>query len=384
MHAWIKLACAVLAWTILPAGVATASQGRPGHPVQVSTRTTILSFTSARADPASAPAHRGAITARTYVVQRGDTLFALAERFGVPGGWPALYAANRSRIGPDPNALATGTVLDLPGAATPVRYTVAYGETLSGIAAQFAVRGGWPALYETNRAEVGPDPGRIDPGLRLTLPSPAASPAASSSASPDPAPARPVPVGPGPKRPQLPTRLASPVPSSTTPAPSSRPTGHQAHSSLIARLGVVSWLEIILLAVGLAALIILIAEPLLGRRRRGLAVPVAGPYQVRQPPGQLGQPKQPGPPHQANSVPEAPVMPPPAHSGRIKPSRILIADHERLIITRDKRDDTICVLRPPGEDPADILRVARLVLPEGPYGTLAERLGISPNWPMDQ
>jgi hypothetical protein len=138
------------------------------------------------------------------------------------------------------------------------------------------------------------------------------------------------------------------------------------------------WLEIILLAFGLILLIIVTAEPFLGRRRRGPAVPAAGPYQVRQSPGQPGQP------HQANSVPEAPVMPPSAQPGRINPSRILIADHERLIITRDKRDDTICVLRPPGEDPADILRVARLVLPEGPYGTLAERLGVSPNWPMDQ
>jgi LysM repeat protein len=378
MHAWIKLACAVLAWTILPAGVATAGHGRPGHPVQVSTRTTIISFTSARAVTAPDPAHRGPATARTYVVQRGDTLFAIAARLGVPGGWAALYTANRSRIGPDPSTLDTGTVLDLPGAAAPVQYTVADGDTLSGIAAQFAVPGGWPALYAANRAEIGPDPGRIRAGLRLTLPVPAASPASSGSASSGPAPASTVPVGSAPKRPQPRTGVASPVPSSTAPAPSSRRTAHQAHSSLIARLGILSWLEIIILAVGLAALIVLFAEPFLGRRRRGLAVPAAGPYQVRQPPGQPGQP------HQANSVPEAPVMSPPAHPGRINPSRILIADHERLIITRDKEDDTICVLRPPGEDPAVILRVARLVLPEGSYGTLAERLGVSPSWPMDQ
>jgi hypothetical protein len=31
-----------------------------------------------------------------------------------------------------------------------------------------------------------------------------------------------------------------------------------------------------------------------------------------------------------------------------------MADHDRLVVTRNKQDDTICVLRPPGGDPADI------------------------------
>lgn len=77
-------------------------------------------------------------------------------------------------------------------------------------------------------------------------------------------------------------------------------------------------------------------------------------------------------------------MPVSESPGPIKPARIVMADYDRLIITRSKRDGTICVLRPPGADPADILRVARLVLPEGPYGTLAEKLGVPAHWPMDQ
>ena len=77
-------------------------------------------------------------------------------------------------------------------------------------------------------------------------------------------------------------------------------------------------------------------------------------------------------------------MPVPAHEGRIEPARIVMADHDRLVVTRNKQDDTICVLRPPGGDPADILRVARLVLPEGPYSRLAEHLGLPANWPMNQ
>jgi uncharacterized UPF0146 family protein len=62
---------------------------------------------------------------------------------------------------------------------------------------------------------------------------------------------------------------------------------------------------------------------------------------------------------------------------------IVVADYDRLIVTCNKRDDTVYVLRPPGEDPAAILRAARLVLPEGPYGELADQLGVSANWPME-
>jgi len=41
------------------------------------------------------------------------------------------------------------------------------------------------------------------------------------------------------------------------------------------------------------------------------------------------------------------------------------------------------VLRPPGEDPRAILRVARLVLPEGQYGELARRLGMPAIGPLE-
>src|ERR1700753_1150409 len=177
MHAWIKFACVVLAWPLLPVAVVFIGRDRPVHPVQVSTRTTSLSFTSAQpaARPAtaaltsftvaSATAQAPATTqapatapARSYVVQPGDTLSAIAARFGVRGGWPALYAANQSRIGTHPGDLGVGLVPHLAGPAGPVRYTVAAGDSLSAIAARFAVRGGWPALYAANRAGIGPDP----------------------------------------------------------------------------------------------------------------------------------------------------------------------------------------------------------------------------------
>ena len=40
-----------------------------------------------------------------YQIAPGDTLSAVAARFGLPGGWQALYAANRAVIGHDPNVI---------------------------------------------------------------------------------------------------------------------------------------------------------------------------------------------------------------------------------------------------------------------------------------
>ncbi|WAX76616.1 transglycosylase family protein [Streptomyces sp. KMM 9044] len=50
-------------------------------------------------------------------------------------------------------------------------YTVVHGDTLSGIAEEERVRGGWRGLYGANSATVGTDPDLILPGQRLTLPS---------------------------------------------------------------------------------------------------------------------------------------------------------------------------------------------------------------------
>ncbi|MGK5643253.1 LysM peptidoglycan-binding domain-containing protein, partial [Streptomyces sp. URMC 126] len=49
------------------------------------------------------------------------------------------------------------------------RYTVRPGDNLSSIADRHSVAGGWPALYEANRATVGDDPDLIVPGQRLEV-----------------------------------------------------------------------------------------------------------------------------------------------------------------------------------------------------------------------
>ncbi|MFH9075451.1 transglycosylase family protein [Streptomyces alboflavus] len=54
-------------------------------------------------------------------------------------------------------------------AGTARMYTVVRGDTLSGIAEERRVRGGWPQLYENNRRAIGADPDLITPGQRLSL-----------------------------------------------------------------------------------------------------------------------------------------------------------------------------------------------------------------------
>ncbi|MEW2131030.1 transglycosylase family protein [Streptomyces sp. NPDC005435] len=48
-------------------------------------------------------------------------------------------------------------------------YTVVHGDTLSGIADEHDVRGGWRGLYAGNRPAIGSDPDLILPGQRLSL-----------------------------------------------------------------------------------------------------------------------------------------------------------------------------------------------------------------------
>ena len=44
----------------------------------------------------------------TYTVVRGDSLSAIAARYGHPGGWPALYQLNRAVVGSNPNLIRPG------------------------------------------------------------------------------------------------------------------------------------------------------------------------------------------------------------------------------------------------------------------------------------
>jgi LysM repeat protein len=340
MRAWSKSACVVLAWSIVSIMLAAAGMKQSAQPAQANTRTASSSeVTLASAlSVAAAPVTTTGPAAR-YVVQPGDTLSGIAARLAVRGGWMALFAANRQVIGPDPNLIRPATVLVLGGQTAPVRYTVAAGDTLSGIAAQFAVRGGWPALYAANRPLIGPDPNTIRPGTVLEVPS------ATTPAPPIRRPAR---------RPPHPT-----------PPPPPPPAGRRHHAAPVpakapAATGMPPWLKIMLLAAGLLIVVAFLAEPVLaarGRRRQAAAQAA----QLRT--------------AQAGHKPASRQL-------DADKAHIILADHDRLVVTRNNRDNTICVLRRPDEDPVTILRVARLVMPEGPYEQLAEQLGLPASWPM--
>jgi len=345
VHACLKSACAVLAWSILVVLVAAGMKGSVS-PAQANIRiasspaqVTLASTLSVAAAPKTV-----ARPVSRYAVRPGDTLSGIAARFAVRGGWPALYAANRPLIGPDPNVIHAGTVLVLPGRAPPARYTVAAGDTLAGIAAALAVRGGWPALYAANRRVIGPDPNTIRPGTVLTIRRPAA-----------PAP------GPG--------RL-HPVP----PPPAPAGSGHRplpAGTGVPAASGMPRWLKTTLLAVGLVVGAAFLAEPVLlvlrRRRRRASARAAAVPEQAREP--------VPVPLPRDGREPD-PGRPTAEEAG------IVLVGYDRVVVTQSLRDGTVYVLRPPGEDPRVILRAARLVLPEGLYQELAELLGMPASWPI--
>ena len=369
-------ACVVLAWGILLIVTAVGSMG-PFRPAQAntriasstsntSTRTTITTQATLTSDVTGAPAARSdtakaAATmaapaapstvrtdAGTYVVQPGDTLSGIAAALGVRGGWPALFAANRPAVGPDPGLIIPGTVLTLPGPAAPAHYTVAAGGTLSGIAAALATPGGWPALYAANRRVIGADPNAIRPGTVLAIPR--QTPARRSAPSP-----RQAPTG-SPAARQAPTTTKTPASAqppesasarSTAPAQPPAPTvakGHPrpAQASQSAVAGLPRWLEIVLVAAGLLICTAFLTEPALAIARRRRATH----------PGPAG-------------------------------ARIVLADYDRLVVTHCRTDGTVCVLRPPGADPQAILLAARLVLAQDRYEELAGQLGVPAHWPRE-
>ncbi|GAB7106114.1 hypothetical protein JCM4814A_44280 [Streptomyces phaeofaciens JCM 4814] len=65
-------------------------------------------------------------------------------------------------------------------------YTVVRGDTLSGIADEQDVRGGWRGLYAANRTTIGGDPDLIIPGQRLRVDAPAGTSATRGDSAPRP------------------------------------------------------------------------------------------------------------------------------------------------------------------------------------------------------
>jgi LysM repeat protein len=391
----IMPACLVLAWCLLAITSMAGTRGpdrpdqpSPGHPATTtssaaatttSAPAAVTSSTRAVLTSASAPAATTEITAArlaaqpaaTWTVRPGDTLSAVAAALRIHGGWPALYAANRAAVGPNPSLIRPGTVLALPGAAGPARYTVTPGDSLSAVAAALGVPGGWQALYAANERAIGPDPDLISAGTVLTVPRPAI-PAAAQRPEPQ--------ATPGPVR-QAPTPAGS--------RPSGRPAA-PGHLTVPAG-GMPRWLQDVLLAAGVLAATVFIAEPAaaFARRRRDTARPGrTRPARNRR--RDTARPDRLGPTSKTAGMAALGGLLAVGGLGAARDARraarkakIILADHERLIVTYCAADHAVYVLTPPGEDPRAVLRAARLVLPEQTYEDLAGHLGVPSGWPLE-
>lgn len=118
----------------------------------------------------------------TYTVQRGDTLASIAARLGIDGGWRTLHEVNADEIG-DPALIFSGEELALPASADAAAadadlgqsssnsgtYRVKTGDTLSRIAKEQSVAGGWPSLHDVN-SDIVANPNVIVTGQVLDLP----------------------------------------------------------------------------------------------------------------------------------------------------------------------------------------------------------------------
>ncbi|MFG2944568.1 transglycosylase family protein [Streptomyces adustus] len=154
-------------------------------------------------------AYGGTAYARRADLATRDQQIAVAERVlkgQGPGAWPVCSVrAGLARGGDTPDIHPAGTTStrtaahssahssapDVQPQTTPQSragtaemYTVVRGDTLSGIAEEQQVRGGWQRLYSANRATVGADPDLILPGQRLSLSADARAEAAGKSATP--------------------------------------------------------------------------------------------------------------------------------------------------------------------------------------------------------
>jgi LysM repeat protein len=402
----VKSISSTLASTSMPTGTSTSTatstliSNSPSTSPSTSTSTVastraVLASESVTAEGARDTAGQAAAT---WIVRPGDTLSAIAAALGIPGGWQPLYAANRQVVGPDPNVIRPGAVLTIPGRQVPARYTVAPGDTLSAAAAALGVAGGWQALYAANRQVVGPDPNVVRPGTVLAAPRPAAPAGPSAAASgqapqaPASAPARPRGQAPPPRQaqaqapaasqPPRPLRQAAPVPDGRQPSNQPTASSHApapgqvtapGHATAPATAGgMPRWLLDVLLAAGILAATAFAAEPAaVARRRRRQASRPAG--QASRPARQARRPGRIRAPGAA-----------PGRAGRAADkAKIILADHERLIVTYCARDHAVYVLSPPGEDPRAVLRAARLVLPEDTYEDLAGHLGVPSAWPLE-
>jgi nucleoid-associated protein YgaU len=131
-----------------------------------------------RCSPELAPDRGGPppVYPRTYTVRGGDTLFTIAQAFGLSSYWPLFWRNEgrpQARGGTlaNPGFIRPGWILAIP--AEPLRtYVVRPGDSLSLIAQHFygpGHGGWWRGIYDANRDMVR-DAALVYPGEKLRIP----------------------------------------------------------------------------------------------------------------------------------------------------------------------------------------------------------------------
>ncbi|MFJ3583073.1 transglycosylase SLT domain-containing protein [Streptomyces sp. NPDC090127] len=116
--------------------------------------------------PKRRPLTRGIALASTGGAALALPLVGTATAHAAPTTAPATATVEKTVLSA-PAKIAESVPAAPNSAAT--TYTVTRGDSLSVIAREQSVQGGWKALYQANRAAVGDNPSLIHPGLELTL-----------------------------------------------------------------------------------------------------------------------------------------------------------------------------------------------------------------------
>lgn len=114
-----SLDAAVLAVAILAVVLALLAMTRPGTGALSTPQTAVSAPSPVRTTPHPAapqrPAQAHTAPVRHYAVRTGDSLWSISLRaYGTGRDWGRIYAANRTAIGPDPGHIQPGLRLIIP------------------------------------------------------------------------------------------------------------------------------------------------------------------------------------------------------------------------------------------------------------------------------
>ena len=121
--------------------------------------------------------------AEKVLAGQGPTAWPVCSVRAGLNGTAAKIAVHKYTYKPKTKAKTTAKPKAAKPATSAKDYEVVSGDTLSGIAGEQHVKGGWHKLYEANRKTVGSDPDLIYPGQELALPGTKAQPKTTTKAT---------------------------------------------------------------------------------------------------------------------------------------------------------------------------------------------------------